>query len=253
MAGQFAGKVALVTGAGSGIGRASALAFARDGAQVVAGDIDVAGGQETVRQIVSAGGEARFIAADVTDPAAVEALMEAALAAYGRLDCAFNNAGISGLGGGLAHEYPLELWDRVLRTNLTGVWLCMRAELPRMLARGGGAIVNTASIMGLVGGGNVAYNAAKHGVVGLTRQAALEYARQGVRVNAVCPGFTETPMVQVVRERRPGLDERVATTAPAGRFGGPEEIAAAVTWLCSDAAAFVTGVALPVDGGWTAQ
>jgi NAD(P)-dependent dehydrogenase (short-subunit alcohol dehydrogenase family) len=253
MAGQVAGRVVLITGGGSGIGRATALAFGREGGRVVVSDVSAEGGHETVERIVTAGGEAIFIGADVTDAAAVEALVQATVATYGRLDYAFNNAGIGGGNGGSTHEYPVELWGRVLAVNLTGVFLCLRAEITQMLTQGGGAIVNSASIMGLVGGGSTAYNAAKHGVIGLTKQAAVEYAQRGIRVNAVCPGFTETPMVQAIRARRPGFDERIATTTPMGRFGTPEEIAAAVLWLCSDAAAFVTGVALPIDGGWVAQ
>ena len=253
MGGQFDGKGALVTGAGSGIGRATALAFARHGARVVVSDIDTTAGEETVRQVTSAGGDARFVVADVGEEADVRALIDAAVAAYGRLDYAHNNAGIQAVGSSALHEVSLDVWDRVLRVNLTGVWLCLKYEIAHMLGHGGGAIVNTASIFGLVSGRDATYTAGKHGVVGLTKTAALTYAQRGIRVNAVCPGFTETPMLQDVLERRPEVGQRMMAGTPMGRIGTVEEIAAAVLWLCSDAASFVTGAALPVDGGWVAQ
>jgi NAD(P)-dependent dehydrogenase (short-subunit alcohol dehydrogenase family) len=254
MAGQerLDGKVALVTGAGSGIGRAAALAFAEAGARVVAADVDEAGGAATAAQITEAGGDGVFVRADVAVAGDVAGLVAAAVARYGRLDCAHNNAGIAG-GGGLTGDTPDDVWERVLRVNLTGVFLCLKAELAQMLRQGGGAIVNTASVAGLVGGAGSAYVASKHGVVGLTKNAALEYAPQGIRVNAVCPGVITTPMVERALAARPGLEEAWRAAEPVGRFGDPGEVAAAVVWLCSDAASFVTGVALPVDGGWVAR
>jgi NAD(P)-dependent dehydrogenase (short-subunit alcohol dehydrogenase family) len=252
MAGLLQGKVALVTGAGSGIGRASALAFAREGAKVVVADVAVDRGGETVRLIEGDGGQATFIAADVSQAFAVEALIGRTIEAYGRLDCAHNNAGIEGATVAF-HEYPEETWDQVLSINLKGVWLCMRAEIRRMLGQGSGAIVNTASVNGLVGGAGPAYTASKHGIVGLTKTAALEYATRGIRINAVCPGAIRTPMLDRVIARIPGFEERFRAAEPVGRFGTPEEIAAAVVWLCAEAASFVTGVAMPVDGGWVAQ
>jgi NAD(P)-dependent dehydrogenase (short-subunit alcohol dehydrogenase family) len=255
MPGKLDGRVALVTGAASGIGRASALAFAADGARVVVADVSDEQGRETVDLIESAGGEAMFVPADVASRGDVEALVRAAVETYGRLDCAHNNAGIEGASppGTMFHEYPDELWDQVLSINLKGVWLCMRAEIIQMLAQGGGAIVNTASIAGLVGGFGGAYSAAKHGVVGLTKVAALEYATRGIRVNAVCPGGIRTPMLERVFARRPETEQAFIAGEPVGRLGTPEEIAAAVVWLCSDGASFLTGVALPVDGGWVAR
>jgi NAD(P)-dependent dehydrogenase (short-subunit alcohol dehydrogenase family) len=231
------------------------LAFAREGAHVVIADISDAG-HEAAGRIVVEGGDARFIAADVTDPAQVERLVAETVAAYGRLDIAFNNAGISGIeaGGGLpTADYPLDAWNRVLNINLTGVWLCMKYEIPAMLAYGGGAIINNASIYGLVGAATAsAYVAAKHGVVGLSKTAALEYAQAGIRVNAVCPGFIHTPMsahIDEAEERGRGIVARHAM----GRMGEPEEIAGAVLWLASPSASFVTGQALAVDGGYTTQ
>lgn len=245
-------RVALVTGAASGIGRASALAFAEVGAQVVVADVDETGGAETVAAIEAAGGEAVFVPADVTDDGQVEALVAGAVARFGRLDWALNNAGTTGAGG-LTADYDLEDWHRTIALNLTGVFLCLRHEIPVMVAGGGGAIVNMASGAGLRGfAGLPAYVASKHGVVGLTRASALEYAGQGVRINAVCPGSTATPMLEGYIDGDPKIEKMMTRSVPLGRLGRPTEIAAAVVWLCSDAASFVTGHALAADGGATA-
>lgn len=250
---QFAGKVAVVTGASSGIGRASALAFAREGAKVVVADVLVEGGEETVRLIQEAGGEAFFVKTDVSNAAAVEALIQKTVETYGRLDYAFNNAGIEGTSAPTA-ECTEENWDRTLTINLKGVWLCMKYEILQMLKQGGGAIVNTASIAGLVGfQGLPAYSASKGGIVQLTRAAALEYAKAGIRVNAVCPGVIRTAMVERLTGGEPEAEVGFVAGEPIGRMGTPEEIAAAVVWLCSDAASFVIGHPLVVDGGWVAQ
>jgi len=252
MAGLVAGKVALVTGGGSGIGRASALAFAREGAKVVVADVAVEGGEETVRLIQQHGGEAIFGKTDVSRAAEVEALVSRAVQTYGRLDCAHNNAGIEGAAA-TTIDYAEDAWERVIAINLKGVWLCMKYEIPHLLKQGGGAIVNTASTAGLVGyRGGSAYVASKHGVVGLTKTAALEYAKAGVRVNAVCPGAIDTPMMGRITGHRPQRAERMAAAEPVGRMGQPAEIAEAVVWLCSEAASFVTGHAMAVDGGITA-
>jgi NAD(P)-dependent dehydrogenase (short-subunit alcohol dehydrogenase family) len=252
MSGLLVGKVALVTGAASGIGRATGLLFAQEGARLVIADVDEPGSAETVRLISELGGESFAVGCDVSDPKDVEALIAAAVERFGRLDCAFNNAGIGGASALLA-DYGLEDWDRVLAVNLTGVFLCMQSELRQMVRQGGGAIVNAASVVGVMGYPQLAaYTAAKHGVLGLTRTAALEYARHSVRVNAVCPGWTETPMVMDEGPRPasdPAIYEAIAGLAPMRRLGMPSEIAAAVAWLCSDAASFVTGHPLIVDGG----
>lgn len=253
MAGRVDGKVAIVTGGGSGIGRATALAFAREGAKVVVADVVVAGGEETVRMIQAAGGESVFVKTDVAKGAEVEALIAKTVATYGRVDCAFNNAGIEGQFT-LTPEGTEENWNRVIDINLKGVWLCLKSEIAQMLKQGGGAIVNTASVAGLIGAaGGSAYVASKHGVNGLTKTAALEYAKQGIRVNAVCPGVIRTPMVERAISANPQMAEFMAAVEPVGRLGKPEEIAEAVVWLCSDAASFVTGLPMVVDGGWTAQ
>jgi NAD(P)-dependent dehydrogenase (short-subunit alcohol dehydrogenase family) len=255
MTGMLDARVALVTGAASGIGRSSALAFAETGARVVVADVLDEQGRETVDLIEAAGGEAMFVSADVSRARDVERLVKAAVETYGRLDCAHNNAGIEGTtpAGTEFHTYPEDDWDRVLGINLKGVWLCMRAEIAQMLSQAGGSIVNTASVAGLVGGGSAPYTAAKHGVVGLTKEAALAYATRGIRVNAVCPGAIDTPMVGRIIERLPAFQQLALARQPIGRLGRPEEVAAAVVWLSSDAASFLTGVALPVDGGWVAR
>jgi NAD(P)-dependent dehydrogenase (short-subunit alcohol dehydrogenase family) len=253
MTGLVAGKVALVTGAGSGIGRATALTFAREGANVVVADVTVEGGEETVALIKKAGGEAIFVKTDVSKAAEVEALVQTTVATYGRLDCAHNNAGIAGKSKTVVDDTE-DNWDRILAINLKGVWWCMKYEITQMLKQGGGAIVNTASDAGLIGvrrGG--AYVASKHGVVGLTKTAALEYAKAGIRVNCVCPGPIDTPMLQGIGGRNQPMIDRMLKSQPNGRLGKPEEIAEAVVWLCSEAASFVTGLPMPVDGGYMAQ
>ncbi|MHB8670793.1 MAG: SDR family oxidoreductase [Acidimicrobiales bacterium] len=249
MSGAMDGRVALVTGAGSGIGAASAQAFARQGARVVVSDVDREGAETTAEMIRSGGGEATVVVADVTRSEEVAALVDRTLSTHGRLDAAHNNAGVTGPAGSLA-DYLEADWDRVLEVNLKSVFLCLRAEIPAMLAAGRGAIVNTASGAGLVGfPGLPAYVASKHGVVGLTKSAALEYAKAGIRINAVCPGSTRTPMLEGFMGGDAGIERMLASGAPLGRLGRPEEIAEAVVWLCSDAASFVVGLALPVDGG----
>ena len=248
--GALEGNVAVVTGAAMGIGRASAEVFAREGARVVVADIDIDGGHETVARIEAAGGEASFIRTDVSDRAEVWAMVQHAVDTYGGLDCAHNNAGIAAPLAKLA-DYPDDGWDRTLAVMLTGVYHCMKAEIPRMLERGGGAIVNTASGVGLVGyPGQAAYTASKHGVVGLTKVAALDYGSQGVRVNAICPGTARTPMVDDAVRRDPSIDAYLKTLHPIGRIAEAAEIAEAAVWLCTPAASFVLGVALPVDGGY---
>jgi NAD(P)-dependent dehydrogenase (short-subunit alcohol dehydrogenase family) len=252
--GSFDGKVALVTGAGSGIGRAAALEFAREGARVVVSDVNEAGGAETVEMISAAGGTATFVKADVSQAAEVEALVKAAVDTYGRLDAAVNNAGIGGEAN-MTADYSLEGWHKVIDINLHGVFYGMKYEIPALLASGGGAIVNVSSILGLVGWSNApAYVTAKHGVVGLTRAAAAEYAQQGIRINAVNPGFIETALLAGAGIT-PGSDLHafIAGRHLMNRLGQAEEVAAAIVWLCSDAASFVTGVPMPVDGGYTAQ
>ena len=250
MAGLVAGKVALVTGGGSGIGRQACLVFCREGAQVVVSDVTVEGGEETLSLIKQAGGEAVFIKADVAQAAEVEALVAKTVEAYGRLDCAYNNAGIAGRTARVADDTE-ENWERILSINLKGVWLCLKYEIAHMLKQGGGAIVNTASGAGLIGVRRTgAYVASKHGVVGLTKTAALEYAKANIRVNAVCPGPIDTPMLRGASER---VIDAMAAAQPNGRLGQPQEIAEAVVWLCSDAASFVTGHPMPVDGGYVAQ
>jgi NAD(P)-dependent dehydrogenase (short-subunit alcohol dehydrogenase family) len=255
MPGMLEGKTALITGAGSGIGRATSLAFHREGAKVVVSDIDEDFGRETQDLIKQAGGTSVFVRCDVTDAKQVDELVATTVAEFGRLDCAFNNAGVEGALATTA-DYPVDEWELVIKVNLTGVWMCMRAELPQMVSQGGGSIVNAASGLGLQGYAYLSgYNASKHGVIGLTKTAALEYAAKDVRVNAVCPGWIETPMV-MERGTYPGKDpdiyQKIADQHAAKRLGKPEEVAQAVTWLSSDLSSFVTGHALTVDGGYTA-
>jgi NAD(P)-dependent dehydrogenase (short-subunit alcohol dehydrogenase family) len=253
MADRVKGKVALITGGGSGIGRATAMLFASEGARVVVADYNVEGGERTAKAIKEAGGDAVFHPADVANPGEVETLVRKTIEAYGRLDCAFNNAGIEGQFSSTP-ECTLENWQRVIGINLSGVFYCMKYEVPEMLKTGGGTIVNTSSICGLAGIANTAaYTAAKHGVVGLTKTAALEFSSKGIRVNAVCPGFIRTPMVARVMDRGSFDEKAVIQTHPINRLGKAEEIAEAVLWLSTDASSFVTGVPMPIDGAYLAQ
>jgi len=253
MTGQLEGKVALVTGGASGIGRATALALAREGAKVVLADVAVERCEDTVVKIEEAGGEVCCVETDVSQPDQVEALINATVETYGRLDCAFNNAGIEGEQATTA-DCTEENWDRVININLKGVWLGMKYEIQQMLKQGGGAIVNMSSVAGLVGFPNApAYVASKHGILGLTKTAALEYATEGIRVNAVCPGVIRTAMVERVTGGKPEVEAQFAAMEPVGRMGKPEEVAEAVVWLCSDAASFVTGHPMVVDGGLVAR
>lgn len=248
------GKAALVTGGGNGIGRATALAMAREGARIVVADIEPESAAATVAAINEAGGQAIAKAGDLTQAGDVEALIAAVLSAYGRLDCAFNNAGIApyqlGMQGRKTAEWEEPAFDRMIEINLKSVWLCMKHELPAMQANGGGAIVNTASIAGLVGlRVSSAYVAAKHAVIGLTKAAALEYGTENIRINAVCPGYVETRMTETSR----GIfGDHLVNSTPLGRLGASPEIAELVVWLCSDRASFVHGAAYAADGGWTA-
>ena len=251
MAGLFAGKVALVTGGGSGMGRATALAFAREGGLVMIADIHGEAAKETAQAIIDSGGEALSAQVDVSVAAEVAGLIATTITTWGSLDCAFNNAGINIEHGPLA-DCTEDEWDRVLAVNLKGVWLCMKYEIPQLATRGG-AIVNNASIVGLAGSRNTpAYVASKHGIVGLTRAAALEYGRAGIRVNAVCPGAIKTQMYLDREGDDPENNARIASANALNRLGSPSDVAEAVLWLCSEASAFVTGHCLVVDGGETA-
>lgn len=249
--GQFDGKVALITGAASGIGRASARLFAEHGAKVAVADIDLPGAEATAELVREAGGEALAVWVDVADPAAVQDMVGRTLAELGGLHIAHNNAGIMGAGTEIA-EMDDDVWRRGIDVMLTGVFLCMKHEIPHLLEAGGGAIVNTSSGAGLIGfPGQANYVAAKHGVIGLTRAAALEYVTRGIRINAICPGTARSRMVDEWMDGSAEAEAEVAALHPIGRIAEPEEIAQAAVWLASDAASFVVGVALPVDGGYT--
>ena len=249
MNGIVSGQVALVTGAASGIGRATALIFAREGAQVACADRDEVGAVETAERVRKFDGEARAYVVDVASEEQVRGLVERVVADFGRIDCAHNNAGISGVPGTI-QDTSLEDWSRVIAINLTGVFLCMKYEIAQMLGQGGGAIVNTSSGAGVIGAPGLGhYTASKHAVLGLTKTAALENARTGIRVNAVCPGSIDTPMLQATIAGSEQVKQMVLRSQPGGELGTPEQIAEAVVWLCSERASFVTGHSMLVDGG----
>ena len=246
-------KVAFVTGASNGIGRATALAFAKLGALVSVVDVNNDAGLQTVDMISKAGGKAIFIKCDVSAAKEVQAAVDETVKKFGRLDFAFNNAGIEGEQG-LTPDNPEKNWDQVININLKGVWLCMKYQIPQMLKQGGGSIVNCSSIAGLVGFPGISpYVASKHGVVGLTKTAALEYAKSNIRVNAVCPGVIQTPMIERFAHGEAQIQQQLVAGEPVGRLGQPNEVADAVVWLSSKGSSFVTGQALAVDGGWVAQ
>lgn len=248
---EFKNKVAIVTGGASGIGRATALAFAKKGAKVIV--VDWKENAETVDIIKKSGGEALFIKCDVSKLSDVKAMVEKTIATFGRLDYAFNNAGIEGKQGD-TQDCSEENFDKTIGVNLKGIWLCMKYEIPEMIKQGKGVIVNCSSVAGLVGfAGLPAYVASKHGVIGLTKTSALECAKLGIRVNAVCPGVIQTPMIDRITGKDKEAIEQFTGLEPVGRFGQPEEIANAVIWMCSDGASFVTGHAMAVDGGFVAQ
>lgn len=250
---RFEDKVVIVTGASAGIGKVAALEFAEEGAKVVVAARSVDKGEQVVTQIKERGGNAVFIQTDVSQTNSVQAMVAGTIEKYGRLDCAFNNAGIGGDIALATADHTEENWDRVMATNLKGLWLCMKYEIPEMLKHGGGAIVNNSSIYGLTGSkiGHVPYVVSKHGVIGLTKNAAFEYAKKGIRVNAICPGYTHSEIVDVAMDAYPDLFTKVlAEDIPMGRIADAEEITKAVLWLCSEEASFVTGHALAADGGW---
>jgi NAD(P)-dependent dehydrogenase (short-subunit alcohol dehydrogenase family) len=250
--GQFDNRVALVTGAASGIGRATARLYAREGARVVVSDVDETGGEETVRIIQEGGGEAVFVWTDVSVPEECQLMVDRTVEAFGRLDFACNNAGIGGEQNPTA-DYSIEGWQKLIAVNLSGVFYCMKYEIPAMLQSGGGSIVNMGSILARVGfAGAPAYVSAKHGVVGLTQDAAIEYSQQGIRVNAIGPGFIETPMIADL-ESQAEVKQMLVALHPIGRLGKPEEVAELVVWLSSDKASFVSGAYYPVDGGYLAR
>lgn len=249
----FAGKAVLVTGGSSGIGRAAAVAFAKEGANVLIADVNADGGSETVRLIEQDGGDASYITADVRNPDEVKTMMDAIVERYGQLDIAINNAGIGGELAAIQNQ-TLESFEQVMDINVKGVWLCMQHEIPLMQANNGGVIVNIASVAGLIGfpGGSI-YSASKHAVIGLTKSAAIELASKGIRVNAVCPSYINTPMVSAMIDDQPRLADNVHVASPMRRLGTSEEIAEAIIWLASDNASFVNGIALAADGGLTAM
>ncbi len=251
---DFNGKVALITGCSSGIGREASLAFTKKGAKVVLAARRISEGQELVDLIKENGGDAIFVKTDVSKAAEVEALVNKCISTYGRLDYAFNNAGIEGSHYTPTTDYEEEIWDEVMNINLKGVWLCMKYEIPHMLKQSKSAIVNTSSVAGLSGSiiGN-AYIASKHGVIGLTKAAAIEYASQGIRVNAVCPAVIRTPMADRLYYWNSEIEERVTAMHPMGRTGTPQEVADVAVWLCSESASFITGHTLVIDGGYLAQ
>jgi NAD(P)-dependent dehydrogenase (short-subunit alcohol dehydrogenase family) len=252
---RFQDKVVIITGATSGIGKVSALAFAREGAKVVMASRRVEQGQQLVEQIKSAGGEASFIQTDVASAQDVMKMVSHTIETYGKLDCAFNNAGVGGDVMIPTADHSEENWDNVMSINLKGVWLCMKYQIPEMLKQGRGSILNNSSIYGLAAStvGHVPYAVSKHGIIGLTRTAAFEYARKGIRVNAICPGYTHTELVDNALEALPGLFDKIVADVPMGRIAETEEIVNAVLWLCSDESSFVTGQAIAPDGGWLAK
>lgn len=248
----FENKVALVTGGSFGIGRATAIAFAKQGAKIAVADWKEDKNQETLKRIGKAGSEGIFIRCDVSKSQEVKAMMSKIITKYGKLDFAFNNAGIEGSMASV-HECSEENWDKTISVNLKGVWLCMKYEIPQMLKQGKGVIVNMSSVAGLIGFANLpAYVSSKHAIVGLTKTAALENAKTGIRVNAVCPGVIKTEMIDRITGKDKAVEKQYEGMEPVGRMGKPEEIAESVIWLCSEAASFITGVALPADGGWMA-
>ncbi len=250
----FENKSVLITGAASGIGRASALLFAREGAKLVLSDVNDAGGTETLAMITDMGGTAIYHRCDVTSSESVTTLVAAAVAHYGGLHYAVNNAGIAGTFQNAIAETEESVYDAVMAVNVKGVWLCMKAQIPAILASGGGSIINLASVAGLIGApGGAVYAASKHAVIGLTRSVALEYARHGLRVNAICPSYIETPMVTNLSDVDPKMEERTRKASPMKRLGQPDEVAEAIVWLCSEKASFINGTTLAIDGGLTAS
>lgn len=250
----FENKVVLITGAASGIGRASALIFAREGAKLMLSDVNDAGGMETITLIEQGGGKAEYLHCDVAKSSDISALVDAAVSRFGGLHYAVNNAGISGTFLNPITETEEATYDAVMAINVKGVWLCMKAEIPAILQSGGGSIVNLASVAGLIGApGGAVYAASKHAVIGLTRSVALEYARHGLRVNAICPSYIETPMVTNLSDVDPKMAERTQKASPMKRLGQPNEVAEAIVWLCSEKASFINGTTMAIDGGLTAS
>jgi len=247
---DLTGKVALVTGAGTGIGSAAAKLLAAKGAKVLVTDFNDEAGQETAAAITAAGGDAKYLHADMADGDDIKAMIDTAVESWGRLDCAVNNAGIAGILGAALADYPDDIFDKVISVNLKGVFLCMKHEINQMLTQEtGGAIVNVASAAGLIGLPNAAYTASKHGVVGMTKSAALTYSKDKIRVNAVCPGYVDTPAIAPALNAGEEIANALVAMHPIGRLGEADEIAEAIAWLCSDAASFMAGHAMAVDGG----